>query len=306
MQTLHGFENVSTQSKPVALTIGTFDGVHLGHQAVLQALKATALAEGGECAVVSFTNHPSDILRPAHRTKSLCTVTQKIELIKQQKIDYLFLLEFSKELANMTAGEFISRIRPLYPFSHLILGHDASFGKDRAGNQEAVKLLAKEHNFEVHYLPQTKCDGLVVSSSRIRTFLEDGNLEMVDKFLGRKYSIMSTVIPGRQRGRSIGFPTANLNVSGLCLPPLGVYAVNVAYRGEKLPGVANLGIAPTVKDMSDPQLEVHIFDFKGDLYNHEIDVEFIKFIRSERKFNSVEELHDQIQKDIHETKLLRK
>jgi len=274
MQTFQSFETVSPKSKPVALTIGTFDGVHLGHQAVLRRLKEVAAENHGGCAAVTFENHPSEILRPQHAVKSLCTLPHKIRLIEQQGIDYLLLLSFSKALAHLTAEEFIGRIRPFYNFSHLILGHDATFGRDRHGDFATIKKIADGQNFTVEYLPQTKVDEVTVSSSRIRTQLEHGDFHSVNKQLGRRYSIYSRVVPGSQNGRAIGFPTANINVQGLCLPPLGVYAVNLLHEGQRYPAVANLGTGPTLKNTSKPLLEVHIFNYHNVLYDAEVEVEF--------------------------------
>lgn len=301
MQTFQNFEKVSVQSKPVALTIGTFDGVHLGHQSVLNRLKEVAIEQRGTCAVVTFDNHPSEILR-GQKTKSICTLDHKTRLIEQHQIDCLLLLTFSQSIADLTAELFIEHIRTFYRFSHLVLGHDASFGKDRRGDYMTIKKIAEQLNFTVEYLPQTKVDETTVSSSRIRTALEHGDFHTTNKYLGRRYSILSRVVPGSQNGRAIGFPTANINVHGLCLPPLGVYAVNFLHEGKRLPAVANLGVAPTIKNSSSPLLEVHLFNYEDILHDSEVEVEFFAYLRPERKFKSVPELQQQIKKDIHAAK----
>lgn len=302
MQILQSFDTGSGQSKPVALTIGTFDGMHLGHQDVLARTKELSSAENGKCAIVSFENHPTEILRPQNPVKSICTLAHKLRLIEAQGMDYLFLLPFTQNLANLSAEEFILRIRPFYNFTHLVLGYDASFGKNRHGDYVTIKSLAEKMNFIVEYLPQTKMDGLPVSSSRIRTFLERGNLHMASKMLGRLYSIYSKVIPGSQNGRAIGFPTANIKVDGLCLPPLGVYAVKLIHHKEKYPAVANLGFAPTLKNSMTPLLEVHLFNYQNILYDAEVEVEFHEFIRPEEKFVNIAALQIQIKKDIQTAK----
>lgn len=298
MQTLQSFDAVLASSKPVSLTIGTFDGVHLGHQAVLNRLQTIARENNGESAVVTFKNHPADILRPEKKIKSLCTLTHKLRLIEELGIDYMLLMSFNENLANMTAEEFIKHVRSYYPFSHLILGHDASFGKNRQGNHATVKNIADRLGFSVEYLPQTKVDETTVSSSRIRNFLEHGDFHNVNKYLGRKYSLYSRVISGSQDGRAIGFPTANLSIEGLCLPPDGVYGVYVLHEGQRLPGVANIGIAPTLKKTESLHLEVHLLNYQNVLYDIDIEVEFVGQIRKEKKFRTIADLQHQIAKDI--------
>lgn len=302
MQISTGYEAVPTQSKPSTLTIGTFDGVHLGHQAVLRRLKEAALEQNGACAAVTFQNHPSEILRPDHIVKNLCTLPHKIKLIESQGVDHLLLLPFTREIADLTAEEFISRIKPLFNFSHLILGHDATFGKNKHGDRETIKKIAESQNFSVEYLPQTKVSGTTVSSSRIRSYLEQGTFTFVNRLLGRRYSILSRVVHGSRQGRVIGFPTANLDIGGLCLPPHGVYAVTLIKDGKKYQGIANLGIAPTIKNSSAPTLEVHVFNYHHGLYDAEVEVEFYDYIRPEIKFQSIEHLQRQIFEDIKKAK----
>lgn len=302
MQTHQSFETVSNEQKQVALTIGTFDGMHLGHQDVLLKTMQIAKDHGGSCAVVSFENHPSEILRPENPVKNICTVAHKVRLIDEMGIDYLFLLQFTKKVADLSAEEFILRLQPFYNFTHLILGHDASFGKNRHGDQLTIKNLADKMNFSVEYLSQTKLDNTPVSSSRIRTYIEHGDFHMVNKMLGRRYSIYSKVVPGTQNGRAIGFPTANIQVDGLCLPPLGVYAVKLLHNKVRYPAVANLGFSPTLKNSTTPLLEVHIFNYQNILYDAEVEVEFYEFLRPELKFKDIHTLQQQIRKDIIEAK----
>lgn len=304
MQTFSALEIPRLSSKPVALTIGNFDGVHLGHQAVLSRLKQIAKSEGGTCAAITFENHPSKILRPKHAVESLCTLSHKVRLIEELGIDHLFLIPFTRDLARLSADAFLKQIRQFFDFYHLVLGSDAAFGRDKHGDIETINKISKDENFFVEYLPAVKAGAMIVSSTHIRSALVHGDFATVCRLLGRPYSIYSKVIPGTRNGRAIGFPTANLRVDGLCLPPFGVYTVWLLHKGNRYPGVANLGRAPTLKQEKTPTLEVHIFNYQDALYDEDVEVEFVAHLRAEQKFPSVEALQLQIRKDIQEAKKL--
>lgn len=284
--------------KPAVITIGNFDGLHLGHQAVLQRLKSLTKENHGSTLVVTFSNHPSEVLRPAQVAKALCSWRHKCSLFEAQAIDYVLALNFTHDFSQQTAQQFLSHLYQSMPFSHLVLGHDAALGKDRHGDRAAVEELAERYHFMAEYLPPLLVEGKAVSSTRIREQLRLGNLAVAAKLLGRGFSVYAPVMAGQRKGREIGFPTANLDVSGLELPPQGVYAVKVKYRGQELPAIANLGVAPTVRTDSEIVLEVHVLDRELDLYEQDLEVIFIKFIRSEKKFSSLSDLKEQIQSDI--------
>lgn len=283
---------------PCAITIGNFDGLHTGHQFVLKRLSEISHQNQIPSVVISFKNHPAEILRPERPICKICTNEQKIKIFEKKGIDTLILLPFTKELSELSVEEFISNLQKNIPFSHLILGWDATLGKNRHGNKEIVKDIAKKQNFQVEYLEQYKIDQTSVSSSAIRACIQEGNLQEAERLLGRPFSIYSAVLKGEGRGKKIGFPTANMDVKGLCLPPLGVYAVKAIINDIPFKGIANLGLAPTVRKDTHPTLEVHIFDFNQNLYNQTIEVIFSTFLRPEKKFNSLDELKAQIARDI--------
>lgn len=285
----------------VVLTIGNFDGVHRGHLAVLDRVKHLA-KKNGETVVLTFSNHPSQILRPEKNLQLICSPLHKLKLLEEQNINTVISIEFSRELANRSAASFIEQVHESLSFSHLVLGHDATLGKDRHGDRAIIQELGVEWNFNVHYLDEYCVDGVPVSSTRIRNLLNCGNLENVNLLLDRPYSIYGRVNEGLGKGKEIGFPTANLDVSELCLPPLGVYEVQVKYQSRLEQGIANLGIAPTVKNDSKPVLEVHLFNLTENLYGQYVEVIFSKFIRPEQKFNNIQELREQILKDIQKCK----
>lgn len=290
--------DTKSSTAPVSLAIGNFDGVHLGHMAVLNYIKEIAAKDGTKTGVVTFENHPAQVLRPQAAPLNICTLGHKIRLLEESGIDFLLLLKFTKELSQLTAKEFLTLLKAYIPFYSLNMGHDGTIGKDRQGNEHLMMQLAKEHNFSLNYLYPLEIQGEVVSSSKIRQIIREGDLRKTETFLGRKYSIYSTVVSGYQKGREIGFPTANLDVSGLCTPPHGVYTVTALHEGKIYPGIANLGISPTLKDNPNPVLDVHLFDVDLDLYNKQIEVIFHSYIRPEQKFNSIDQLKLQISKDI--------
>jgi len=290
--------------KPAALTIGNFDGLHLGHQAVINRVKELAQKEQEHSIVLTFLNHPSEVLNPDKAVSKLCTQKHKIKLLDELGIDAVILLRFTQEFSRQTAEEFLKKIYERFPFKHLILGHDAVMGKDRQGNPEQIKKLAQSLNFQVQYISPYLIEGKPVSSSSIREALRTGNLQDVEKMLGRKYSIYSNVGTGKGKGRGLGFPTANIDTDSLCLPPLGVYAVSAKVDGKTFPGVANLGIAPTVRDDGKPILEVHLFDRSIDLYGKDVEVNFHGYIRPEKKFSDLTHLKERIGLDIEEAKFI--
>lgn len=297
MQVLERLEDFTQPRHPLVLTIGNFDGMHRGHCAVLKRAH-TLSGEEGEIVVLTFRNHPSEVLRPDHPTRLLCTLPHKIHLLKEFDVDRVLLLPFTRYLAQHSAASFIEHIRQFIPFSYLVLGHDATLGRDRQGNRATMQELGEQWGFNVFYQEEYRFEGQAVSSTRIREALQRGDFEQVEQLLDRPYSIYGPVSQGEGKGKQMGFPTANINVSGLCLPPFGVYAVEVLRGSHFIQGIANLGVAPTVRADASPILEVHLFGHEQNFYGNYLEVIFTRFIRPELKFANIEELRYQIKQDI--------
>lgn len=290
--------------KPVVISIGNFDGLHLGHSQVLEKAREHAKRENSSLTVLTFSNHPVEVLHPEQSVPLLCSLSHKKKLFEKFGVDDLILLPFTKEFAQQSARDFLSLLHRHIPFSHLILGHDATIGRGKEGDRDCIKELANEFHFIVEYVEPFSLEGEVISSRKIRGFIQQGNLSLAERLLGRRYSVYGRVIEGRTHGKLLGFPTANLDVTNLCLPPFGVYAVQVLHENRMLQGVANLGIAPTIRTDRIPILEVHLLDWEGNLYHQSIEVIFLSFIRSEMKFQNVDQLKEQITADIHAAKAL--
>lgn len=278
---------------PRIYALGNFDGVHLGHQSLLRQAVALARHEGGVAIALAFSPHPSHVL--GHPVPAIVSERQKVRLIADLGIDVYFALPFDRSLAMMPPQAFVESILvQSAKAQRVVVGFDYSFGKDAAGTSEFLQDCLQLHDIEVTIMPPVLHDGDPISSTRIRQYLRCGELEKVHALLGRSYSLTGIVQPGDQRGRIIGFPTANLtDFTGLLLPPFGVYAVEVVGLGY---GMANLGVRPSFPQ-SGPTLEVHLFDFAGDLYGQELEVCLRQFVRGERLFASVDELKHQLQKD---------
>lgn len=297
MQVLENLEKFTEQRRPLVLTIGNFDGMHRGHCIVLKQVKNLAEKEG-MTTVITFRNHPSEILKPEQPTKCLCTLAHKLRLLHEFAIDKVLLLPFTRHLAQRSAASFIENIQKHIPFTHLVLGHDATLGRDKQGDHTTLQKLGEEWGFNVITIQEYRYNGQIVSSTRIREALRQGNFLEVEELMGRPYSIYSSVIKGAGKGKKMGFPTVNFDVSGLCLPPYGVYAVEILHGTRVIQGIANLGLAPTVRSETAPLLEVHLFDENQDLYGNFLEVFFKYFVRPEQKFHNIEELAMQIKRDI--------
>lgn len=297
VRSLQTFEH---PTKPIALTIGFFDGVHLGHRQLLQELKST-----GFPVVITFENHPAEVLRPEAAPPRLCTTPHKLKLLQEAGVESVILLNFTREMSRQSAEEFLLTIRKHVPFHNLLLGSDATLGKEKHGDRQHIQSLAKELGFHATYLDLVAMEGSKVSSSHIRSCIRKGDLSVAESMLGRKFSIYTPIHSGAGLGKTIGFPTLNMPVDGLCLPPLGVYAVRLTALDRTWSGVANLGIAPTVRTTLQPILEVHLFDYASDLDNLiHVEVTFEHYLRPEKKFDGLEALKSQISKDILEAKTL--
>ncbi len=287
-----------------ALTIGNFDGVHLGHQALFRKVVELAGSRNGDKVALTFHPHPMKVLRPDNPPKLICTLEQKIELIMAAGIEHLICLPFTRQLASTPASQFVREILfNTIGVEDLVIGYDYACGKGREGDISFLKAIGQELGFQVHVIPPVKIDGIIVSSTAIREFVKKGNMKMVRRMLGRFYQIRGVVQKGKRRGGPVvGFPTANLaiNPEDLCPKP-GVYAVQVIHADKLYNGVVNIGFNPTFGD-GKLGAEVHIFDFNKEIYGHEIKVNIVERIRDEKRFSGASELAEQIRADIQKAK----
>ena len=294
MKVFNNYKDFPTSTLPLALSIGIFDGVHLGHQALLSRLKQMA----PQTAVFTFSNYPDEVLHGVSILQ-LTTLSHRLALFEKMGIDHTILVPFTQSFSQQTARQFLTQINRSIPFSYLVLGHDAVIGHDRNCD---LSDLTKELSFVLEYLEPIRLNGKVISSSEIRKCILAGKLAEASALLGRPYSIFANVVHGQGKGGILGFHTANLPVEELALPPLGVYIVKVKIDHTILPAVANLGYAPTLHKERPLCLEVHLIDDCRDLYDKELEVFFLKYLRPEIKFEHIDALKNQIRTDIHLSK----
>ena len=286
--------------KNTCVTIGTFDGLHLGHQSILNVLKKIANEKNLESTVVSFDPHPRTVVSNNHDVKILTMVDEKEEILKSLKIDNYYLINFTEDFSHQTSEEFVKNfIVDRFDAKHVVVGHDHRFGRDRVGDSTALSDLGNQYGFGVTSVDAVKVNDEIVSSSKIRSSLLEGDVEKANSFLGRSYSMRGEVVIGAQRGRILGFPTANLQLGNpdKLVPQNGVYAVGCELNDENLFGVMNIGFRPTFTDKKELVPEVHLFNFNRDIYGEILKVKFMKRIRAEKKFESKEELINQIEAD---------
>lgn len=292
-------EELAAQDGPLHLALGVFDGIHAGHQEVIGRAVCAAKKDGGNAFVVTFSPHPIRVIAPGKAPKSLlATLDEKAAVVKSLGIDGLLVVRFDKDFAEMSAGDFIRKLTAGNVAS-IAVGEDWRFGRKRLGDVVMLRQFGAEFGFKLEAVPPVMWDGERISSTRIRQAIRDGNFDAAENMLGRPYEVTGTVIEGRKLGRQIGFPTANLSPGDLQIPQDGVWAVTVDGARK---GIANLGMRPTVCG-TEKLLEVHLFDFSGDLYGRNLRVRFDRFIRPEKKFSSVVELKAQIAKDVNSAKL---
>lgn len=279
-----------------AVTIGFFDGVHIGHRRVLN----TVLSKGGESLAITFWPHPRAVLQQdARGLCMLSSLDEKIAAIKAMGIDEVLCLDFTKDFASMSAESFIKReLVERYHCTDLVLGYDNRLGSDGLSTFQVAD-LARECGMNVEIVPPCELQGVQVSSTKIRQALSEGEVALAARMLGEWYSISGPVIPGNQIGRKIGFPTANIAPSFplKAIPADGVYATRIKIGNRVFGGMTNIGVRPTVTDVPQRVIETHIFDFHEDIYGLEISVTFIDRVRGEVKFSSLEELTSQLRKD---------
>ncbi len=287
------------KEKSSVVTIGFFDGIHLGHQELLRQTRKTGKQLNAESVVLTFTNHPSELFSPGNPPKLLLERGEAYRRMEEMGIDWIITLPFDEKFSNQSTEAFIDSLLTELHMKALVLGHDSRIGKERKGTPEIVQELAGQKQFEVSYIPPFSIDHTPISSSRIREAIIHGDLTTAEKLLGRPYSVKLPVIPGRGIGKSeMGFPTANMDVTTTVVPPEGVYSVLLKSEGVVYEGVANLGRAPTVRGDKKLLLEVHVIDQELDLTGHEVEVTFVNFIREELKFDSLSALREQIARDV--------
>ena len=300
MSVLSSIDALSGVPGPVGLAIGTFDGVHLGHQAVIRRALSDAHSFGGTAVAVSFDPHPVRLLRPREAPRLLTSTPHKARLIRALGIEQLLIIPFTEAFAATKPEYFVRQLAAACrPLREVCVGHQWSFGQGRAGNLELLKALGDELGFEEVGVPAVAVDGEVVSSTLIRRAVESGDLARARRLLGREYTILGTVVRGAQLGRKLGFPTANLAAHNEQFPPNGVYLVDAQRSAVPLRGIANIGVRPTVAAPGGERtLEVHLFDFAEEIYGEDLEITFLHFLRPEEKFASLEALRAQITRDV--------
>ncbi len=287
-------------TRKVCVAIGVFDGVHLGHQQVIRQTISDAQQHEATPVIVTFDCHPNSVVAPDRTPPLIYPIWKKLQVLKSIGVGTTLLIHFDRAFSQITAEDFVhSLVRDFGQLCSVSVGSTFTFGHNRGGNVALLKKMGGQLGFSVHGLAAVALDGERVSSTRIREAIVKGELDATSQMLGRAYSLCGVVVEGDKIGRTLGFPTANVDVSGLALPPRGVYAAHVEVSGKQYRGALNIGIRPTLHNPV-PQLrvEVHLLDFSGDIYGQQVHVTFIEKLRDERKFPSIEALKQQIQLDI--------
>ena len=279
------------------VTSGTFDGVHLGHQKILRRLQELATRKQGETVLLTYWPHPRLILQPEDKSlRLLTTLSEKVKLLEEMGVDHLIILPFTKELSQMSSEEFIRDILvDKIQTKTLVIGYDHKFGKNREGSFEYLQSHSHLFGFAIEEISRQDVDDLGVSSTKIRTALAQGDIATANKYLGRPYDLSGQVVKGQQIGRSLGFPTANIQIAEdyKLLPRDGAYAVHAEVNSIRYKAILNIGDRPTV-DGQKKTIEAHLIDFEGDLYGQELRVYFQEFLREEKKFESLDALKNQL------------
>lgn len=298
MQVHYGLEDIRIENPVV--TIGSFDGVHLGHVQVIEGLKQSARRLGGKSVIISFDPHPREVLYPLEKRPGiLTTLEEKIQILDSLGVDCLIILRFTETLAGLSYTDFVKLLVDKLNIKGLIVGYDHRFGKDREGSFANLQVLADRYHFYLEQEGVYETDQVSISSTKIRTALELGDIKLVKTYLGYDYPLSGKVVHGDKIGRKIGFPTANLKINDerKLLPVSGVYAVDVLVGSGKYYGMLNIGIRPTVSTSGIVRLEVNIFDFDSNIYGENIRLNLLSRIRGERKFENMAELTMQLKKD---------
>lgn len=280
------------------IALGTFDGLHLGHTDVIDTAKDYAERSGLKLAVFTFSNHPLALIRPDLVPVRIISAEEKIKLLESFGVDYLINIPFTEDFAALSPDEFLDRLA-CFNYRCLVVGENFTYGFLGSGKTETLERSGRKNGFDVIVRPLVKMNGNVVSSTGIRNLIQAGHIEYANRMLGRAYAITGKIVHGEQRGRKLGFPTANIELlhGEMAVPAPGVYAVTASIEGSIYEGMGNIGNNPTFNDVEHARLEVNLFNCSGDLYGKTMSVQFHKYIRAEKKFSGVEELCRQIEED---------
>lgn len=298
MKTYYNLEPIPELTQDSVVTFGVFDGLHIGHQDVLEAVRVHADANALASVVFGFYPHPLSFLNPEKCPPVLMCLQKRIEILEQLGIDIAIFVNFNEQIASMSPDTFVTNVLlEMCRARHIVVGYACQFGKDRAGNAQLLEAMGEQSQFGVTVVPPTQLNGLPVHSTRIRQSIARGDLCLASQLLGRKYSLSGTIIRGDGRGKKLGFPTANIEPGEQLCPPNGVYAIRAKLTDRWLDGVLNIGVRPTF-DGTKFQIESHLFNFDEIVYDETIEIHFIEKIRSERKFSSKSAFVQQIHRDI--------
>ena len=281
------------------LTIGTFDGVHIGHQQILKQLRSSADSIGGETILLTFHPHPRLVLQTDNKVKLINTIEEKAKILEKFGLDNLIIVPFDKRFSQMSPEQYIQSFlyKNIGP-SRIVIGYDHRFGQNRSGGIDTFRNMSKDLGFEVEEISAQMINQITVSSTKIREALENGEIVTANQLLGHRFFLSGKIVPGRKVGRTLGFPTANVECSSpyKLIPANGVYAIEANLTGEIFHGMANIGNRPTF-DNGEKTIEAHLFNFEGDLYDREIELYFHKFVREEIKFSETSDLKSQLEED---------
>lgn len=298
MNVFHSVQAFKSTKKTI-VTLGTFDGMHIGHQAILNKLKLQKKIYGYQTLVLTFFPHPRMVLKTDHQISLLNTIDERIKQIENFGIDHLVVQEFTQEFANLSAEEFVKKILvDQFNIGKIIIGYDHRFGKNRSADIHDLIKFGNKYHFDVEQISAEELNDVSVSSTKIRKALTEGNVALAKTYLGYPYTVSGKVVSGKQLGRTIGYPTANVQVveDYKLIPAIGVYVVGVTVKGRDLYGMLSIGTNPTVGGI-EKTIEVNIFDFNDDIYNEEITIHFLTKIRNEENFGSVDLLIEALKKD---------
>lgn len=300
MQVVHEFAHLRSFASKTCLAIGVFDGVHRGHQTVINTALDDARCSGASAVAVTFDPHPARILAPERAPLLLTSTAHKLALIRGLGVNVCVVIKFDRAFADTLAEEFLRRVVGGAPgLQAVCVGEGFRFGKGRAGTVALMRDFSGRHGFRLHEMPSVRLEGVVISSTAVRQAVATGRLADAEAMLGRPFSILGTVVRGDGRGRTLGYPTANLDRHNEVLPPNGVYAVRAAIAGTLRPALLNIGLRPTVRETQRaPLAELHVLDFTGDLYGSDVEVFFETRLRDEKRFSSLQDLRSQIARDV--------
>ena len=290
--------------KNAVITTGTFDGVHKGHKTILREVVTHAADVQGESVLLTFEPHPRKLLFPDQPLGIITPLKQKLQLITEAGIEHIVIVPFTREFANLSAQEYIEKflVTVFHPHT-IIIGYDHRFGNDRKGDIKLLEQYAQEYNYELREIPAQLIDDATVSSTKIRKAIIDGRMEEATQMLGRSYLLAGTVMHGNKLGRTLGYPTANLQPADpdQIIPAIGIYAIKAIHAGQTYNAMLSIGYNPTVTDKKELRIEANLFDFDKEIYGDTLEICFIKKLRDEQKFDSLDALKEQLHKDKEET-----